>query len=56
MLIAQEAGAVVCDPFGESVTAPLDTTTNVAFAAYANRKLAERLMPIVREEVLRLCC
>jgi fructose-1,6-bisphosphatase/inositol monophosphatase family enzyme len=51
MRIAQEAGCVVCDPFGAPLDAPLDTTTNVAFACYANRKLAEQLIPIVREEV-----
>jgi fructose-1,6-bisphosphatase/inositol monophosphatase family enzyme len=52
-LIAQQAGCVVCDPFGEPLDAPLDTTTNVAFACYANRKLADLLIPIVREEVRR---
>jgi len=52
-LIAQEAGCVVCDPFGKPLDAPLDTTTNIAFACYANQKLAEQLIPIVREEVLK---
>jgi hypothetical protein len=51
--IAAAAGCVVCDPFGEPLDAPLDTTTNVAFAAYANAKLAALLIPIVREEVQR---
>ncbi|MBL8755090.1 MAG: inositol monophosphatase [Planctomycetes bacterium] len=54
MRIAQEAGCVVCDPFGNPLDAPLDTTTNVAFACYANKKLAAQLVPIVREEVQRL--
>jgi fructose-1,6-bisphosphatase/inositol monophosphatase family enzyme len=53
MRIAQEAGCVVCDPFGNPLDAPLDTTTNVAFACYANQKLAAQLIPIVREEVQR---
>ena len=53
MRIAQESGCVVCDPFGEPLDAPLDTTTNVAFAAYANQRLAGQLIPIVREEVRR---
>ena len=53
MRIAQEAGCVVCDPYGEPLDAPLDTTTNVAFACYANKKLAAQLIPIVREEVKR---
>lgn len=51
--IAQEAGCVVCDPFGGPLDAPLDTTTNLAFACVANARLAAQLLPIVREEVLR---
>lgn len=53
MRIAQAAGCVVCDPFGAPIEAPLDTTTNVAFACYANQELAAQLIPIVREEVRR---
>jgi hypothetical protein len=52
--IAQEAGCVVCDPFGDVLDAPLDTTTNVAWACYANARLAALLVPIVRDEVQRL--
>lgn len=51
--IAQAAGCVVCDPFGDPLDAPLDTTTNISFAAYANRALADALIPIVRDEVQR---
>ncbi|MCA8975959.1 MAG: inositol monophosphatase [Planctomycetes bacterium] len=51
--IAAEAGCVVCDPYGDPLDAPLDTTTNVAFACYANQALADRMIPIVREEVER---
>jgi fructose-1,6-bisphosphatase/inositol monophosphatase family enzyme len=53
-LVAQEAGCVVTDPFGQPLSAPLDTETNVAWVGYANRQLAARIQPIVREEVLRL--
>lgn len=56
MLIAEEAGCIVCDPFGQPLRAPLDTTSDVAFAGYANRTLATRLQPIVAEEVRRLLC
>jgi hypothetical protein len=52
--IAQEAGSVVCDPWGQPLDAPLDTTTSVAFACYANPGLAAALIPIVRDEVQRL--
>jgi len=55
-LVAQQAGCVVCDPFGKPLDAPLDITTNMAFACYANRELAELLIPIVRDEVTRLLC
>jgi hypothetical protein len=51
--IAHEAGCVVVDPFGEPLDAPLDVTTNVAFACYANRALADRIAPIVADEVRR---
>lgn len=54
VLIAQQAGCVVVDPFGETLDAPLDTTTNLAFAGYANAMLARMLIPIVRDEVQRL--
>jgi len=55
-LVGQQAGCVVCDPFGEPLDAPLDITTNMSFAFYANRELADLLIPIVREEVTRLLC
>jgi hypothetical protein len=51
--IAKAAGCVVCDPMGAPLDVPLDTTTNVAFACYANERLAAWLIPIVREEVQR---
>lgn len=53
-LIAHEAGCVVCDPFGAPLDAPLDLSTSVSFACYANRRLADALAPIVRDEVQRL--
>ena len=53
-LIGQQAGCVVCDPFGNSLDAPLDVTTNMSFAFYANQDLADLLIPIVREEVTRI--
>lgn len=52
-LVAHEAGCVVCDPLGAPLDAPLDLSTNVAFACYANRRLADSMIPIVRDEVRR---
>jgi fructose-1,6-bisphosphatase/inositol monophosphatase family enzyme len=53
-LIAQQAGVVVTDPFGEVLDPPLDVSTNVAFAAYANPGLAARLQPLVTEALRTL--
>lgn len=55
-LIGQQAGCIVCDPFGSPLHAPLDITTNISVAMYANQQLADLLIPIVREEVSRLLC
>lgn len=47
-LIAQEAGCVVVAPDGKPLRAPLDTTTPVAWVAYANAALARRIGPALR--------
>ncbi|MEE2887668.1 MAG: hypothetical protein VX951_09585 [Planctomycetota bacterium] len=46
-MIAKNAGVIVCDPFGDPLNCPLDVTTNIAYATYANAGLAARLQPIV---------
>jgi fructose-1,6-bisphosphatase/inositol monophosphatase family enzyme len=48
-LILEEAGGVVTDPFGAPLDVPLDTTTSVAWAGYANAELAARIGPILSE-------
>lgn len=48
-LIAREAGVIVTDPDGLPLTAPLDIRAPVAWAAYANRTLQERIEPHLRE-------
>lgn len=50
-LIAQEAGCVIESPDGTPLRVPLDTTTPVAWAGYANRVLARRLRAALR----RIC-
>ena len=47
-LVLEEAGGVVADPWGEPLDVPLDTTTPVAWAGYANRALFERIAPALR--------
>ena len=41
-MLLEEAGGVVTDPSGEPLDAPLDTTSPVAWAGYANATLAAR--------------
>jgi fructose-1,6-bisphosphatase/inositol monophosphatase family enzyme len=50
-MLLEEAGGVVTDPWGESLDAPLDTTTGVAWVGYANPSLAARIAPVLRELV-----
>jgi len=50
-MLLEEAGGVVTDPRGVPLDVPLDTTTPVAWAGYANRALADRIGPILAELV-----
>jgi len=50
-MLLEEAGGVVTDPRGGPLDVPLDTTTPVAWAGYANRALADRIGPILAELV-----
>ncbi len=48
-LIAEELGCVVEQPDGRPLDIPLDTTSAVAWAGYANPKLAALVRPVLRE-------
>jgi fructose-1,6-bisphosphatase/inositol monophosphatase family enzyme len=50
-MLLEEAGGVVTDPHGEPLDAPLDTTSPVAWAGYANAALAARIGPVLAELV-----
>ena len=50
-MVLEEAGGVVTDPQGAPLDVPLDTTTPVAWAGYANAELAARIGPILAELV-----
>jgi fructose-1,6-bisphosphatase/inositol monophosphatase family enzyme len=50
-MLLEAAGGVVTDPRGAPLDVPLDTTTSVAWAGYANRTLAERIGPTLAELV-----
>ncbi|MGF1483935.1 MAG: inositol monophosphatase [Opitutales bacterium] len=47
-LVLEEAGCLVEDPLNGSLRAPLDTTSPVAWVAYANVALAEAMRPVLR--------
>lgn len=47
LLLAEAAGVVVTDGRGHPVDAPLDTTSDVAWAGYANRTLHDALQPVL---------
>ncbi len=51
-LILTELGGVFEDPFGGPVDVALDTTTPVAYMAYANETLAQLIRPAVRDAVI----
>jgi fructose-1,6-bisphosphatase/inositol monophosphatase family enzyme len=48
-LVLEEAGGVVTDPWGDPLDVPLDTTTAVAWAGYANPILAARIAPVLAQ-------
>ena len=48
-LIAREAGAIVTAPDGGPLDYPLDTTTPVSWAAYANTAIRSEIEPVLRE-------
>jgi hypothetical protein len=50
-MLLEEAGGVVTDPWGRILDAPLDTTTPVAWAGYANETLAGWIGPVLAELV-----
>ncbi len=52
-LIAQEAGVIVTDAYGGVITAPLDTTSNVAWIGYANTRLQQEIEPILQRLITR---
>ncbi|MCS7063814.1 MAG: hypothetical protein NZM04_07215 [Methylacidiphilales bacterium] len=54
LLIAQAYGCIVEDPYGRHINAPLDTTTPIAWVAYANAALAETLRPHLIEAIQSL--
>jgi len=48
-LIAEEAGVVITDGLGKPMDGPLDVTTGIPWAAFANRQLQQKIEPILGE-------
>ncbi len=51
-LVAREAGVLVETPWGEPLDPPMDTTTDVAWAGYANSRIRDLVAPVL-QAVLR---
>lgn len=51
-LILQEAGCIVEKPDGTPLDFPLDTSTSVSWIGYANRKLADKIRPVLRRVLM----
>jgi fructose-1,6-bisphosphatase/inositol monophosphatase family enzyme len=47
MLIATEAGVLLTDGMGNRVDAPLDCTTGICWAGFANRQLLAQIQPVL---------
>lgn len=52
-LIAREAGVVVTGPTGAPLSAPLDTTTDVAWIGYCNPTIRDQVEPVLQAELSR---
>lgn len=53
-IIAREAGVIVTDENGQSLSAPLDIRAPVAWVGYANATLRDRIEPHLKEGLARL--
>jgi hypothetical protein len=53
LLVAEEAGVVITDGKGNPLDGPLDVTTGLSWAGFANQKLREKIEPLVAEFLKR---
>jgi hypothetical protein len=47
MLIAEEAGIILTDGLGNPLDGPLDVTTGISWAAFANAELKKAIEPVL---------
>lgn len=52
-LLLSEAGGIVEGLDGKPIRGPLDTTSPIAWAGYANRRLARHIRPVLRELIAK---
>jgi hypothetical protein len=52
-LIARESGVLVSDEFGKHLAPPMDLTTDVAWAGYANDHIRELVEPVLQSALQR---
>ncbi len=48
-LVAEEAGVILTDGFGQPLDGPLDCTTSITWAGFANRTLHDQVQPIIKD-------
>ena len=53
MLVAEEAGVILTDGTGRLLDGPLDVTTGLSWAGYANDALRQKIEPVVTEFLRR---
>ncbi len=49
LLIAEEAGVIITNGLGQPLDGPLDTTTGLSWAGFANKALHDRIQPLLAE-------
>jgi hypothetical protein len=49
MVIAEEAGVVLTDGLGQPLDGPMDVTSGLSWAGFANRKLHDAIQPLLAE-------
>ena len=49
LLIAEEAGVIITDGSGQPLNGPLDVTTGISWAGYANEKLRAKIAPLLAD-------
>lgn len=53
LLTAKQAGVIITDGWGRELDAPFDLTTPVHWCGYANKRLQQRIQPVIRNWLTR---